>query len=139
MPTGTAFDPIHVNEFEKTKLNKSSQGVIMTATLGGTANLDLTVSDDYILAGGATVLVQNGFWGDSVDFQVLSGSTLLKQFVTSWFIDPSNVSQQVPQSYYPAKIFAGLTMRVVYHSVGSGLGIIAPSIAVNYNLEKVLV
>lgn len=134
MSSGTKFDPPNQNYFDKSKLNKSAQGIAGTATAGVATNFDYTLSNDVLMAGGTVVLVRGGSQGDSMDFQVLSGNVVIATFVDSWFVNPDSTLQQIPPSNYPAKLFAGLTLRVVYNSIGSN----DSWVAVNYNLEKVL-
>lgn len=136
MPSNTAFDPQNISLFEKSKLNKDAQGVSVTVTAGATVNLDLILADDCVIAGGTCFLAKGSAQGDTVDFQVIHPVYgMINQFVTSWFMDPDSTLQPVPTSNYPAKLFTGLTLRVVYHSTGSS----DVWIAVNYNKEKVLV
>jgi hypothetical protein len=135
MPSGTTYDPQNMRDFEKVKLFKDAKGVSGTATAGTTTNLDLALTDDILLAGGSIFLAQGAAAGDKVDFQVLAGGNVIAQFISDWYVDPSTVVQQVPQSNYPAKLFAGMVLRVAYHSVGTS----DVWIAVNYNREKVLV
>lgn len=136
MPTGTTFDPINTNFFEKTKLNKAARGVIATITAGATQSLDLTLTDDVIMAGGTVFLAKDASWGDKVAFQVVHPALgVVNEFIESWYVDPSVIKQEVPPSNYPAKLVAGLILRIVYQSTGTT----DVKIAVNYNLEKVLV
>lgn len=138
MATGTVFNPPNVNEFDKNKLSKAGKGVYGVCTCGTTTNIDYVISDDVLLAGGSICLVKDAAWGDAVTAQVLNGNTVLIQFLTDWPIDPSQISQNMPMSNYPAKILAGLTFRIIYSSVGSILDP-QPKIAIGYNFEKVLV
>ena len=131
----STYNPANVNLFEKSKLNKDAIGISGTMVAGDTATLDITLTDDILLCGGNVLLAKNIAWGDSVDFQILSGSVVLVQFVTNWYLDPSTIAQIVPVSNYPAKVPAGLILRIVYHSVGD----VNPEIAINYNREKILI
>lgn len=135
MATGTAYNPQNINEFEKSKLNKDARGVSATITAGTTQDLDLTLSDDVLMSGGAVFLAKGAAQGDYVQFQVLQGTTIASQFITDWYLNPDVTLQQIPTSNYPAKLVAGLTLRLKYTSTGST----DVWIAVNYNLEKVLV
>lgn len=138
MPSNTTFDPRNILEFEKSKLNKAAQGKKLTVTKGTTTNIDITLTDDCLLAGGSILLAQDVKWGDKVSFQVLSGSTVLIEFITDWYLNPEKTEQPVPSSNYPAKVYAGLTLRIVYTSTAGALDP-APDVAINYNLEKVLI
>lgn len=139
MATGTSYDPRNILDFEKSKLNKAARGMKQTVTLGGTCNIDYTLADDMLLAGGSVFLVENVRWGDKVTFQVLNGSTVLAEFITDWYLNPETKQQAVPSSSYPAKIYAGLTLRIIYTSTGNPLSDPVPEVCINYNFEKVLV
>jgi hypothetical protein len=138
MPQNTKFDPENINFFNKTKLFKDCKGASGVAVAGQTTNLDLTLSDDVLMTGGV-FLAQNAAQGDKVDFQVLApdgqgGYVVVAQFITDWYLDPTVVQQPIPRSSYPAKLVAGLILRVIYHSVGEN----NVWMAVNYDREKVL-
>ncbi len=139
-PSGTFFNPIRVDEFEKTKLNFDGQGMSATVTAGSTQNVDLLLSDDVLLTG-CWFITNNSNLGDTLTFQVVDTSgaftgtpgTVLSQFITNWYPNVStDINFEVP---YPAKIPAGLTLRLVYVSTGST----NPFVAANYQLHKVLV
>lgn len=137
MATGTAFNPSNSIEFDKSKLNKDARGFLFTAAHGSDTANDQTFEDDYLMTGGAVLLVKGGSWGDKVTFQVVhpNGTTVLGQFLTDWPINPDSTLQALPPSNYPAKITAGLILRAIYTSVGET----DVEIAIGYNLEKVLV
>lgn len=135
MPTNTLFDPKNLNEFEKSKLNKDAKGVSVTIPAGTTTNLDMTLAHDYLTTGGSCIVI-GAAQGDTVDFQVIHPVYgVVNQFITNWFINPTTSYQEIPTSFYPAKLPTGLILRVVYHSVG----LANVWIAVNYDLEKVLI
>lgn len=133
---GSTFNPRNINEFDKSNLFKFAKGVYGTATANTTTNIDYTLSDDLILAGGSICLVKDGNWGDKISLQVLSGSTVLMQFLNDWPINSTSMAQNLPTSNYPAKIPAGLTIRAIYTSTHAS---ISPEVAIGYNFEKVLV
>ena len=136
MPSNTNYDPQNVNDFEKSKLNKNAHGVAVSVDLNSTTNIDFTLTDDSLVIGG-TCIVVGAKAGDKVDFQVIHPiAGVLNQFVTDWYIDPGNTKQETPKSNYPAKLPAGLILRVIYYSTAT-IGT-APWIAVNYDIEKVL-
>lgn len=135
MPSGTTYDPTNTSFFDKTKLNKDAKGVQATVTAGTSQNIDLTLTDDCLLAGGTVFLAKGAVAGDKVDFQVVHPvAGVLIQFITDWFVNPDSTAQVVPTVSYPAKAFAGLILRVIYHSTG-GANV---WVAINYNREKVL-
>ena len=131
----TTFDPKNSNDFEKSKLNKDAKGVQGTALAGTSTTLDLALTDDILMAGGSVFLAKGAAQGDTVDFQIVHPTYgVVNQFITSWYLNPDTTKQEIPASNYPAKLKAGLTLRVVYHSVGST----DVWFAINYNREKIL-
>jgi hypothetical protein len=129
----STFDPVNIYDYQKTKLNKNAQGVQGVVTAGQVGNLDLTLADDHLVTGGA-LIVSNAALGDKCHFQVLYNGVVANQYVTDWFMDPSISTQKTPEVLYPAKIVAGLTLRVVYHSTGQN----DVTVSMNYDLEKVM-
>src|SRR5574343_943736 len=113
----STFDPQNVYDYQKSKLNKDAKGASTTITAGQTATLDLTLTDDSLITGGNLICVGQA-QGDYCHLQVTMGETVLSQYVTDWFIDPNSSSQKTPIVYYPAKLPAGLTLRLVYVSTG---------------------
>lgn len=138
MASNTGYDPKNILDFEKSKLNKHAVGITATLTRGGTTNIDYTLTDDVLIAGGTVVLVKNADWGDKMSFQVLSSGVVINQFVTDWYVNPESIDQVIPTSNYPAKLFSGLVLRIIYVSSASGLDP-TPEIAINFNFEKVLI
>lgn len=134
MASNTTYNPEHINNFEKTKLNKNGQGASGTAVAGSTTNIDYTLTDDVLITG-AFLLAKGAAQGDKVDFQVLSGAAVVSQFITNWYLNPDSTLQSTPVSRYPAKLSTGLKIRIVYTSVGGS----NVWVAVNYDMEKVLV
>jgi len=140
MPSLTTYRPVKVADFEATKLNYDAYGTSMIVTAGSTQNLDHTLTDDCLITG-AWLVTSDGYCGDTASFQVVDTSGaftgvpgyVISQFVTHWYL-PSTTDTQLELAY-PAKIYAGLTLRLVYHSTG----VSNPFIAINYKLHKVLV
>lgn len=138
---GSTYKPLRVLDFEASKLNFLGVGVATNCTPNGVIAVDYILIDDCLITGG-TILVSNGTFGDKIDLQIVDvnntlgygANFILNKFVSGWYIQagPSIVPISVP---YPAKVYAGLAIRVIYTSVGSS----ANSLAVNYNLHKVLV
>lgn len=143
MPANTTYRPARVLDFEYSKLNYNAQGVKANPTLNETTNIDLYFSDDHLITGFWVVGADVSF-GDKIDLQVvdidnifgLGAGTVVNQFATNIYLPSGNFDQQFDVAY-PAKIFAGLSLRVVYHSsVSTGN---TPSFAVNYKIHKVLI
>lgn len=141
MATNTNYNPPNTNNFEKSKLNKYAIGFSFTIQPNELTTFDYQVTDDILMTGGGSFYVKGGFQGDYVDLQVIApdgqgGWIVVSQFVTSWFINPDNISQAVPKAMYPAKLVAGLRIRIIYHSVGGSQPVWC---AINFDFEKVLV
>lgn len=138
---GSTYKPLKVSDFEASKLNFLGIGVTASCTSNGVTTLDYILIDDCLITGG-TILVSNGTFGDKIDLQIVDvnntlgygANFILNKFVSGWYIQsgPSIVPISVP---YPAKVYAGLAIRIIYTSIGSSTN----SLAVNYNLHKVLV
>lgn len=138
---GSTYKPLKVSDFEASKLNFLGVGVTASCTSNGVTTLDYILTDDCLMTGGS-ILVSNGTFSDKIDLQIVDvnntmgygANFILNKFVSGWYIQAgtSIVPISVP---YPAKVYAGLVIRVIYTSVGSSTN----SLAVNYNLHKVLV
>jgi hypothetical protein len=141
MPSNTTYDPTNVGDFERTKLNYAAVGISGTASAGTTTNIDHALTDDSLLTG-AQVLTDNAAFGDSITFQVVDvngvvfpAGTVLGQFVTNWKLRSDSQEQISLQVPYPAKVYAGLYLRLIYTSTGAS----NVAVAINYSLHKVLV
>lgn len=142
MPSNTKYNPLHVSEFEKSKLTFNAQGVNTTVILGTAKSLDYTLTDDCLLTG-VELIIDGATYGDTVNLQVVDSTgaftgtpgTVLNQFVTNWNV--SSTSDAQFDMAYPAKIYAGLTLRLNYTSTGAGITFVY--LAVNWKLHKVLV
>ena len=140
MPLGTTYTPTRASDFESSKLSFNAQGVFVLATAGDITNLDYTPTDDCLVTG-CWLIVNDAAYGDTASFQVVDTSgaftgtpgTVLNQFITNWYMAPK-VDTQIDM-IYPAKIFGGMTLRLVYKSVGT----VSPFVATNYKLHKVLI
>ena len=142
MPTGTTFKPLSASEFTADKLNFAGHGVLASAAPGVATNIDLVMTDDC-LAQGVQMLTSGSAFGDYVHMQVVDASgaftgapgTVLNQFGTNWYMRGDSQFQLNKDMLYPAKVLAGMTMRIVYVSTG----LTPVQVAVNYSLHKVLI
>ena len=139
MPTGTTYKPIKVADFESSKLNHNGLGTSMVIATAGTQNLDVALTDDHLLTG-CWLLIENGVFGDTANFQIIdtaglftgTAGTVLNQFITGWVMPDKTMTQfDIP---YPAKIYGGMTLRIVYTTTGTNV-----LVGVNYKLHKVLI
>ena len=138
----STYNPQSVNDFEKSKLQLAVKGVHSSFTAGSITALDLKLTDDHLLTGG-TILVKDGSIGDSISLQVVDvdniigygANVVLSEFVTNWYVSTDSQKQIDLSINYPAKILAGLYIRLKYNSTG----ITAGSVSANYLLHKVLI
>jgi hypothetical protein len=135
------YSPSSKSEYGAKDLNLDVQGVKYDITANSTQDLDFLISDDYIMDGMILDAV-NHVLGDKVTFQVVDidnvlgygANVVLKQFGTDVYMAPGLTRQVNADSVYPAKVFAGLYLRIKYTSVGET----NPTLLVRYNLHKVL-
>lgn len=129
------------SQFASDNVNSNDQGTIVTATAGTTTNIDLKLTDDNFITGGVLRTEQATF-GDSATFQVIDidnvlgygAGVVLGQYVTNWYMrsdEQEQINETIP---YPAKIYAGLYLRVKYTSIGTS----DTQVAVMYRLHKIL-
>lgn len=129
MPSNTIYNPQTVGEFEKSKLNFNGQKVSGICSAGETANLDLTLTDDCLMTGASVTLI-NRLPSDNIKLQIVHPTAgVLFQYI-DWYA--KDFDKEIP---YPAKIPAGLILRLVYVSTGAQ----GVEIYLNYSLHKVLV
>lgn len=141
MPAGTKYAPINVSEYGSKDLNAALRGDLFQAAAGQETTRDFLISDDSLIDG-AIVHVLNSALGDKLKCQVVDknnifgygANTVLGQYVTDWYINPSKTEQLDFTCPYPAKIYSGLYLRVVYSSTGAS----PVDVIVNYKLHKVL-
>lgn len=95
------------------------KGVAFTVTAGQVSNLDYTLSEERWIDG-VELIQDNAIFGDSVKFQVVHPTYgILDEFGSDWIIDASIGKQNPVILSYPAKIPAGLTIRIIYNSIGN--------------------
>jgi hypothetical protein len=97
---------------------------------GVSTNLELLMTEERFIDGGV-VVVKDANPGDYCVFQVVHPIVgVVEQFVNKWYVTPGTGTLDV--KVYPAKVPAGLIIRVVYHNVGAT----ASSCGVNLRLHK---
>jgi len=102
-------------------------------------NIDLAMTDDVFVTGGK-LRVKNANFGDTVCLQVVDvnnvlgfgANLVLAQFITNWGLVDDQEQQFDEDSPYPAKVPAGLYLRLVYTSTGT----VAPNVIMNWDLHK---
>jgi hypothetical protein len=132
---------LQTKDFSAENVFFNGQGVLGTVTAGSSSNVDLKILDDCFITGG--ILRTNGSnFGDYAHVQIVDidnmlgygANTVLRQFITNWYMRSDAQQQIETELSYPAKILAGLYIRIVYHSTGST----NVSVAMNYDLHKAL-
>jgi hypothetical protein len=102
------------------------------ASFSGIAIAEATTDIDYLLTAerwinGGILLLQNHNFNDSYVFQVVDkdnvlgygAGVVLDEFIKDYFVDSDNQAQQQLMLDYPARIYAGLYLRLKYTSVGT--------------------
>lgn len=128
MPTNTIFAPRKLSELSADMLNFRGTGIHGSAASGSSTNIDYQLTEDRLVMGAYAILSGHAF-GDYMTVQVvdvdningLGAGTVLNEFVSNWYVDPTVGTQRGMEAEYPAKILAGLYLRCIYTNVG-GLG-----------------
>jgi hypothetical protein len=135
MAINTTFNPKTLSEFTKDHLEFSGQSLFLTCDASDTQSQDLSLTDDYLITGGA-LLVDGGTIDDEIFLQVVHPvAGVIKEFISGFRIASDTVKQLTIQLEYPAKIPAGLMLRCKYVSGSAGS---TRKIAVNFFLHRVL-
>lgn len=142
MPLNTTYSPVRNDEFEASKLLLDARGACLLCTPNTSNNLDLAIADDSLITG-IHLKSTDSTLGDTITLRVVDinnvlgygANAVIRQFGTNWCL-VNGTNEVFVQAQYPAKIFGGLYLRVVYNSVSLT---VAPSVAANYVLHKVLV
>ena len=138
---GSTLKLNRVDIFASDNVNSNNHGIKGTAIAGQITNIELKMLDDNFITGG-TLSTLNSQFGDFINLQVvdidnilgLGANTILGQYCTSWYLRDDSQEQFNESTNYPAKILAGLYLRLVYHSFGSS----DITVIINYRLHKAL-
>lgn len=96
----------------------------------GVTNLDLVLTEERFVDGGI-VVTKDANPGDYCTFQIVHPvDGVVEQFVNRWVVAPGTGQMHV--NVYPARVPAGLTIRIVYNNVGATNA----GCAVNLRLHK---
>jgi hypothetical protein len=137
------YDPGSTSQFAKLDVNVNFQGQQFDPEKNTATNCDFKIVDDHLIDGGR-IITTGVTLGDNIDAKVIDidnvlgygAGVVLKTFITAWPLYPgSNVWDF--GANYPAKIFDGLYIRIVYHSVAETSDP-SPKLLVGYRLHKVL-
>lgn len=137
MASNTTFKPIRSADLTADALNFAGHGTYGECVAENTeVHIDLQLADDVLLTGGV-LLVKGGKFEDKISMQVVHPTMgVLNEFVTDYRVVEDSQKQFDLSSAYPAKIYAGLILRIKYVSCAiPGVR----DIAANYYLHKVLV
>ena len=117
------------------------KGISGIATAGQTTNIDYTLSEERYITG-VRLLVKDCAFGDNVDLEIVDttytyagilysaddngtawsvsqpNGVVLDRFGESWYVANDGETQPDVVVPYPARLLAGLTVRIIYHSVG---------------------
>jgi hypothetical protein len=136
----STFNPSSIQEFEKSKLNYAAKGNSCIVPAGTEVDLDLIITDDMLITGAWVITIGSEF-GDTAKFQVIdiygvytgTPGTVLNSFIEGWnMVGDVNIHMDMQ---YPAKIYAGLALRLKYTSFGAT----DVKLAANWKLHKVLI
>lgn len=137
----STYDPTNINAFEKTKLNLNITGIRTTFVAGAVTNMDLKLLDDNLMTG-VTIGINGANLGDTFSLQVVDidnvlghgANLVLNTFASSYNVVTDNQKQIDYVNSYPARLRAGLYIRVALTSTGTSNG----KMFANYILHKVL-
>ena len=92
-------------------------GISGTATAGATTNIDHVLTEERYLSGGRVIL-EDHVLGDYASLQIVHPTYgVVDTFAENWYFSPSNDQGDIIRNY-PAKLPAGLTIRIAYTSTG---------------------
>lgn len=132
----STYNPESITDFEKSKLNFAGKSCLGTSNASEITTIDLVLVDDHLLTGGL-LIVKNGKMPDMVTLQIVHPTYgVVNEFVTKYRVIEDSNKQFELVLEYPARLFAGLTVRCKYES-SADVG--ERTIAVNYFLHKVLI
>lgn len=102
-----------------------SRGFTTEINAGVTSNIDCLISEERYITG-LQIILQNQVFGDTMTLQVVDvnnilgygAGAVLDEFGKNWNVSPDTACQGIIENPYPAKIAAGLYIRVVYTSTG---------------------
>jgi hypothetical protein len=128
-------------QFTSNNVNCAGGGATGVIPAGSSSTVDYFLTDDCFLTGGI-MRSKNSAFGDYAHFQVIDvnnvlgfgAGVVLGQYLTDWYMS-SDTEEQINENFpYPAKIKAGLALRVVYFSIGTT----DVTVCVNYRLHKAM-
>lgn len=116
MAQNTTYNPERTSEFSKNYLNFNGQSIRGSVNSQEVITSDYTLSDDHLLTGGV-LIVKDARIDDRVSLQIVHPvHGVVNQFVTDYGMSEDSQVQFNINLEYPAKIFAGLTIRCKYEA-----------------------
>lgn len=102
------------------------KGIKGTATAGQTSNIDYKITDERYI-NGVHLFLENHTIDDTVNFEIVDvdnilgygAGVVLDRFSESWIVCSEQSDQHMVIIPYPARIIAGLYIRIAYASAGS--------------------
>ncbi len=114
----STYDPRCVDDFEKSKIVTAFIGLQGTCPFGQTTNIDYSLTDDVLFTGGE-FLAKNSLFGDKFSLQIVHPiNGVIYTFVNDFGVTDDSQTKMVKQSVIPAKLPAGLIIRLAYTSTG---------------------
>lgn len=103
-----------------------------TTCTPGQTNLDVTPSATEVrYVDGGVIVCKDSNPGDYCTFQVVHPQAgVVEEYISKWFVLPGSGYTEV--TVYPARIPAGMILRVVYNNVGQTNA----QVGINYRLHK---
>src|SRR6266853_5463920 len=143
MMLNSTYAPINVIDFDSNKIKPLFKTIRFTASVNGTTNNDLAITDDCLLLG-YRILVNGAVWGDGISVQIIDIDNILgfganfvvASSVTDFPIDNNSQDQGHYVLQYPKKVPGLLYIRTIYNSTAGVLGI-QPKVAIQYYLHQV--
>jgi len=116
----------------------AGDAVFNTCAPGSTKDIDYVLAEDLYINGG-TIMLDGSVIGDWVNVDVIHPVLgVVKTFIKKRYVPAAPVGISTPMmsvnTAYAAKIQAGLTVRLTYHSTG----IVPVKIGVNYDLHRAI-
>lgn len=123
------------------------KGFMGTAIKGTVTNIDCQIAEERFL-NGVNLVLNNHEYGDNICFQVVDkdrlyagilypvevpGEVILDEFGCNWYVSADKQDQDQIIVPYPARIYSGLYIRIVYNSIGTQNDI---GVAINLYLHK---
>lgn len=152
------YAPSAQSQYSSKDLNAAFIGKSFIATKNAQTLCEHKVIDDSIVDGGR-IITTNTVAGDNLTCQIVDkeyvyagilyppnyngtewsvaqpNGVVLNEFITNWYLTPAANLQWDFTINYPAKIYGGLYVRVIYTSVGTENDV---NLYINYKLHKIL-